>query len=79
MSASNYVRVRVKAGSKRESLKELEDNLFEIEVREKAERNLANNRVREMIAERLKVPVGKIRILTGHHSPGKILIVDEKM
>jgi len=66
----------VKAGSKKEFVKKLSGDLFEISVREKAERNQANVRVRELVAKELKVPIEKVKILTGHHSPGKIFVVD---
>ena len=49
---------------------------FEISVREAAERNLANGRVLELVARHFKLPVGKVRIISGHHSPSKILSVD---
>jgi uncharacterized protein YggU (UPF0235/DUF167 family) len=46
------------------------------DVREKAERNLANKRVLEIIAEAFNVSVKKVRIINGHQSPSKILAVD---
>lgn len=49
---------------------------FEVSVRELAERNLANRRIIELVARRFKLPVGKVRIISGHHSPSKILSVD---
>jgi uncharacterized protein YggU (UPF0235/DUF167 family) len=38
---------------------------------------MANARVRDLIADMYKVPIGNVRIYTGHHSPGKIVIVDD--
>ncbi len=37
---------------------------------------MANTRVRELIAEELGVSVAKVKILTGHHSRGKMVVVD---
>ena len=51
-------------------------NGVEVAVKEKAERNLANRRVIELVAKHLKVPAGKIRIISGHHSPSKMLSID---
>lgn len=48
---------------------------FEVSVRELAERNLANRRIIELVARHFKLPVGKVRIISGHHSPSKILNV----
>jgi len=72
----NYIHVRVTAGIKKESFKKKTEDHFEISVREKAERNLANNRVIELVAEHFKVPKNKVRIVNGHRSPSKLLVVD---
>lgn len=69
------IRVKVTTGAKKEILKKTSDNSFEISVKEKAERNLANKKVRELLSEHLSVPVRSIKMLTGHHSKGKILEV----
>lgn len=71
-----YVKVKVTAGARKEKFAQISEDHFEISVREKAERNMANTRVREMVAEFFKVPVGKVKIISGHHSPGKLLSVD---
>lgn len=73
-----YVRVRVYAGCKKESVKKIDDSRYEIQVREPAERNLANRRVQELLAEEYKVPVKAVRIVSGHHSPSKIFDVITK-
>lgn len=49
---------------------------FEISVKEKAERNMANTRVLELIAGYFKVPVSKVRIINGHRHPSKLIVVD---
>lgn len=71
-----YIRVRVATNSKNESLTKTADDHFEVRVREKAELNMANKRVVQMIAGHYGVPAGKVRIISGHHSPGKILSAD---
>ncbi len=70
-----YCKAVVKAGAKKESI-ELDGDRFFIAVREPAERNMANARVRELVALHFKVPASKVRILNGHHSPSKLLAVD---
>jgi len=72
-----YIHVKVKAGVKTESLKKKSEDHFEVSVREKAERNMANSRVVEMLAEYLKVPRNKVRIVNGHRSPSKLLIIED--
>ena len=72
-----YIKVIVHAGTKKEELIKLGDDHFEIFVKEKAEQNLANLAVIRRIAEFFKVPSGKIRIISGHHHPRKILSIGD--
>lgn len=71
-----FVKVKVVAGSKKEEIKKNKENSFLILVKEKAERNLANRRVCEIIAEHFKVSTKSVRIINGHQSPSKILSVN---
>jgi len=70
-----HIKVRVKTGAKNESIREVSEGKFEISVREKPEANMANERVVELVALYLKVPVKRVRIVKGHHHPSKILSV----
>lgn len=72
-----YVHVKVTAGARKESFKKINEDHFAISVREKAERNLANTRVLELIAEHFKIPQSKVRIVNGHHHPSKLLIIED--
>lgn len=67
-----YVSVHVSAGSKRESVESLTKGRLKISVKEPAERNLANRRVRELVARHFLVPLNKVRLISGHTSPAKI-------
>ena len=67
-----YIKVRVNAGSKRESLVKTTTGKFEVAVRAPAERNLANRRVKELIASHFKLPTDQVRLISGHRSPSKI-------
>lgn len=71
-----YIKVRVFAGAKKELVEQSSADHFIMYVREKAERNMANRRVIELAAAAFKVPAGKVKIISGHRSPGKILSVD---
>ena len=44
-------------------------------VKEPAERNLANKRVRELLAGAEGARLEDVRIITGHHSPTKVFDV----
>ena len=68
-----YIRVRVAAGAKKESFAMSAEDSFLVSVKEPAENNCANRRVLEIIAQHFGVEPKQIRIISGHHSPGKIL------
>ncbi|MBU6431243.1 MAG: DUF167 domain-containing protein [Patescibacteria group bacterium] len=70
-----YIKVRVFAGLKREEFKKISETHFEARVRERAERNMANKKVIELVRRHFKT-AGDVRIINGHHSPSKILSVD---
>ncbi len=71
-----YVKVTVHPDSKKEELIQKSEISFEVKVKEKAERNMANNRIRQILADFYGVTVGKVRIINGHHSPRKMLSID---
>ena len=72
-----YIKVKVQAGFKREKIDRKADNSFVISVKEPAERNLANTRIREIIASIYEINVKSVRIISGHQSPSKILSIPD--
>ena len=70
-----YIKVKVTAGARKESVVKKSDDEYLVCVREVAERNMANGRVIEIVAGLFSVPKGKVRIISGHKSPSKILSV----
>lgn len=71
-----YIHVKVSAGARKESFKQKSEDHFEISVKEKAEKNMANGRVLELVALHFKVAKNKVRIINGHRHPSKLLIVE---
>lgn len=71
-----YVRVHAMPGAKKERILQKGEAEFEVSVREPAERNLANHRVREMIADVYGVNPRTVRLISGHRSPTKIFDVE---
>ena len=71
-----YVKVRVTPGVKTESFSQRSKDHFVVAVKEKAERNMANKRIIELIARSFGLPAGRVKILNGHRSDSKILSVD---
>lgn len=71
-----FIKVKVQAGAKKEEIKKKSKDSYIVSVREKAERNMANIRVCEIMASLLGVAVGQVRIISGHQSPSKILSIN---
>ncbi len=61
-----YLKILATPSARKERVEEMENGILHISVREPASQNHANTRVRQIIAERLQVPVSQVRILTGH-------------
>ncbi len=71
-----YIKVHVVAGARKERVTKESDTEFHIHVKEPAERNMANKRVREILAWELGISPVKVKMLTGHRSPSKVYTVD---
>lgn len=71
----NVIRVTAFPESKKEKIIQLENGSLEIYVKEPAQRNLANTRVRECVAAHVGVPVARIAIQSGHRARKKALII----
>ena len=70
-----YIKVKVSAGAKEEKFQKKSDSSFIIKVKEKAERNMANKKVVEIISKHFGTK--NVRIVSGHQSTAKILSVDD--
>ena len=71
-----YIKVKVQAGAKKEEIKKKAKDSYIISVKEKAERNMANIRVCEIIASVFKVSIKNVRIINGHQSPSKMISIN---
>ncbi len=69
-----YIKVKVITESRKEEIKKVKDDHYDISIREKAENNKANNRILEIFRD--LYPNVSIKIISGHHSPSKILSID---
>lgn len=74
---SMYIKIKVIPNSKKETFKKIDDETYRISVKEKAERNLANNRVLDILSLNLKIERNRLKIITGHHSSNKILFIED--
>ena len=73
-----YIKIKVFPDQKKESFLEVSSLRYEAKLRVPAERNLANSRLIELAADYFGLPSSKIRIISGHHSPSKILVVENE-
>ena len=71
-----YVHAKVTAGARKETFSQKSEDHFDISVKEKAERNMANARVIALIAGHFAVPARSVRIVNGHRHPSKLLAVE---
>ncbi len=69
-----YLKVKVVPGAKEEKLEQIKDDEYRIWVKVPAENNLANGRVLEIF--RSKFPGTSVRLVSGHHSPSKIISIN---
>ena len=71
-----YIKIKVNTETKNEKMVKKTDTSYEVSVKEKPERNMANKKVVELVAKQFKLSPHKVRIVSGHHSPSKILSLD---
>lgn len=73
-----YIKVRVATRIRKELFTKISGDSFLVSVKEPALQNRANTRVRELIANHFGILSKQARIVSGHHSPNKILSIPEE-
>lgn len=73
-----YIKITVLTGQKQESIQSLANGRFLVSVREKPEQNQANNKVLDIVSDYFKIDSKKIRFVSGHHKPSKILSIPDQ-
>ena len=71
-----YIRIDVTTEAKKESVEKTGTDSFNISVREKAERNMANRRILELVRKEFGGKGVIAKIISGHHSPRKIISIE---
>lgn len=74
--AENLIRIKVIPNSKREEIENDKKNHWIFHIKEKAENNMANDRVLEIVREKIHPKAKNIKILSGHQKPTKILVAE---
>ncbi len=71
------IHVKVIADSNTDKVELLKENSFVVYTKSPRENNQANRSMIQIISKHLQIPTGKIRIITGHHQPSKILEIKQ--
>ena len=71
------IEVKVKPKAKKEEVKKIGENTFEVKVNAPPEGGKANERLIELLSEYFKVPKSSIAILRGHTSRNKLVEIRE--
>ena len=71
-----YIKVRVVTEAPKEVIQKNDDGIIEMYLREPAERNLANKKVLEIM--RNMHPNQSVRMIKGHRSPSKMILIGKE-
>lgn len=69
-----YIKLKVIPDAKQEKIEQLKDDEYRVWVKAPAEMGLANSRVLELMHD--MYPNKRVRLVSGHTSPSKIVSVD---
>lgn len=70
-----YIKVRVIVEAKEDKIEEVAPNTFKVWTKMPAEQNLANKAIIDLVKNRFPEYNNDIRIVSGHHSPSKIISI----
>ena len=71
------IKVKAFPAAKEEKIIKKSETNFEIYIREKPVKGLANERIRAVLAAFLKLPENKVRLVKGYRQRNKIFSLDE--
>lgn len=71
-----YIKVHAIAGARRENVSEMKDGVLAVSVKEPAAGNMANKRIRELVAKHLAQSISSVRMVSGHRSRSKMFRVE---
>ncbi len=69
-----YIHVRIKVKQKSESIIQISDLKYEVCVKEEAKQNQANSRMLQILSDYFHT--NQIKIVSGHHSPSKLISLE---
>ena len=72
-----YIQVKAKTGQRVESIAETKPGRFEVSIKQKPERGLANKRILEMVREHFGASAKNVKIINGYHTKTKLIKIEE--
>ena len=63
---------------KKDVVERVDEDTFRVYLREKAQRNQANQKMLTLLSDYLGVPAEALYIVVGHHRPNKIIFMRNK-
>lgn len=70
------MKINVIPEAKKNKITQLSDDVYEVRLKVRLERNQANRALIELLAEYFHLPTTSIHIISGHHSPHKRIEID---
>jgi uncharacterized protein YggU (UPF0235/DUF167 family) len=74
-----HIRVVVTTDASKEKVEKVAEDEYHMEVKEPAENNRANHRVRQVLADELDIPMYRIHLMRGHHHSSKLFMISATM
>ena len=71
------IKVKVKPNAKKNEIKQIEENFYEIRVTVVPEKGKANKKVIELLSDYLKVPKSRIKLIRGETSREKVFEIQD--
>ena len=62
--------------AKKEKVEEKKNGELAVSVKEPARQNLANRRVKQLLADYFNISIKNVRLINGHHHPKKLFSID---
>lgn len=72
------IHVKITPEAKSDAVEKKTDTSYMVQVREPAELNQANRKMLRLLAAHFQIPLSKIKIVTGHKQPSKIIEISEE-
>ncbi|MFM2383473.1 MAG: hypothetical protein RIQ72_45 [Candidatus Parcubacteria bacterium] len=74
----SLIHVKITPEAKSDTVEKKTDTSYMVSVREPAELNQANKKMLRLLAAYFEVSLSKVKIVTGHKQPSKIIEISEE-